>query len=361
MNAVIYARYSSHNQTEQSIEGQLADAYDYARAHDYTVVSEYIDRAQSGKTDNRLNFQRMISDAPKRQFQLVIVWKLDRFARNRYDSAIYKAKLKKYGVTVVSVKEMISDNPEGIILEGMLEAMAEYYSANLSVNVKRGMRETLKKGNYCGGGIPFGYKLDGKRFVIDENKAPILREVFERYASGEPKTSIIRDLNGRGVKTARGYDITMSTFQKVLSNPIYTGHYRFNGEEIPEIAPPLIPQDIFDTVQTMIAKHKHAPAATKAREEYILQGKAFCGICGANLVGDCGHSATGALYTYYSCAVKKKTHSCKKRNERKDYLEGFVLHKTLEYVLTPANIDMIAKSVVAEYDNEFGVKQIKSA
>ena len=118
--ACVYARYSSHSQTEQSIEGQLRDAYAFAEREGYTIVKEYIDRAQSGTKDTRTEFQRMIADAPKHQYEIVIVWKLDRFARNRYDSAIYKSKLKKENIRVVSVMERIEDNPEGIILEGML-------------------------------------------------------------------------------------------------------------------------------------------------------------------------------------------------------------------------------------------------
>jgi DNA invertase Pin-like site-specific DNA recombinase len=171
-NAVIYARYSSHGQTEQSIEGQLRDCYAYAEREGYKVVGEYIDRAISGRSDDRPDFQRMIADAPKKQYQFVIVWKLDRFARNRYDSAIYKSKLKKHGVKVVSATENISNDPEGIILEGMLESMAEYYSANLSKHVKRGLRESVIKGTYTGGIPPIGYKVIDKKLIIDEDKGP---------------------------------------------------------------------------------------------------------------------------------------------------------------------------------------------
>lgn len=146
LNAVIYARYSSHSQTEQSIEGQLHDCYAYAEKNRYRVIGEYIDRALTGTKDDRPDFQRMIKDAEKHQFQIVLVWKLDRFARNRYDSAMYKRILKKHGVRVVSVMENITESPEGIILEGMLEALAEYYSANLSENIRRGQQESIKKG-----------------------------------------------------------------------------------------------------------------------------------------------------------------------------------------------------------------------
>ena len=131
MNAVIYARYSSHSQTEQSIEGQLRDCYEYARRYDINVVGEYIDRATSGMTDERPDFQRMIADAAKKQFERVIVWKLDRFARNRYDSALYKHRLKQYGIRVISAMENVGEGDESILLEALLEASAEYYSLDL--------------------------------------------------------------------------------------------------------------------------------------------------------------------------------------------------------------------------------------
>ena len=137
MKAVIYARYSSDNQREESIEGQLRECTAYCQKNEITVVRTYIDRALSAKTDNRPDFQRMIKDSAKGLFDVVLVWKLDRFARNRYDSARYKAQLKKYGVKVLSATENISEGPEGIILESLLEGMAEYYSAELAEKVIR--------------------------------------------------------------------------------------------------------------------------------------------------------------------------------------------------------------------------------
>lgn len=136
-NAVIYARFSSHAQNEQSIEGQLRICYEYAKREGLSVIEEYIDRALTGRSDDRPDFQRMISDARKKAFQYVIVYKLDRFTRNRYDSAIYKHKLKQCGVKVLSAMENIGDNPESIILEAVLEASAEYYSVDLSKNKAR--------------------------------------------------------------------------------------------------------------------------------------------------------------------------------------------------------------------------------
>ena len=204
MNAAIYARYSSHSQQEQSIEGQLRDAYAFAEREGYKVVGEYCDRAISGRTDDRPQFQKMIADAAKKQFQVVIVWKLDRFARNRYDSATYKARLKKHGVRVISATENITDDPEGIILEGLLESMAEYYSANLSKHVRRGLRESVINGTWTGGAAPFGYKVVDKKLVVDEDKATAIRYAFRQYAAGVPKKKILDELNAKGYRNQKG-------------------------------------------------------------------------------------------------------------------------------------------------------------
>lgn len=352
-NLIIYARYSSHSQTEQSIEGQLRDCYAYAQREGYAVVGEYIDRALTGRSDDRPDFQRMIADARKKQFTVVLVWKLDRFARNRYDSAIYKAKLKKCGVRVVSAMENITDSPEGIILEGMLESMAEYYSANLSKNVKRGQRESVIKGTFTGGMPPLGYKVVDKKLVIDEDKAPIIRFAFEQYAAGVPKKKIVEQLTAKGIKNYHGGALSINSFQIALKNPKYKGVYLYGGQEVTGGCPAIISAELFDKVQEQLAAVAHAPAAAKARQEYLLQGKAFCGMCGTRLVGDAGTSKTGAMHFYYSCGKKKKFHTCKKKTEKKDFLEWYVCEQTVEYVLTPARMDIIAAGVVAEYDKEF--------
>ena len=358
MNAVIYARYSSSGQTEQSIEGQLRDNYEYAKRNGITVIKEYIDRARTGRTDNRDQFQQMIADAQKKQFQAVIVWKMDRFARNRYDSAIYKSKLKKYGIRILSCQENIADNPEGIILEGMLEAMAEYYSANLSVNVKRGQRETSMKGRYCGGQIPYGYKSENGHLVPDERTAPIIRYVFEQYAQGVPKRKIIDALNERGVLSPKGRPLTMSSFQTALRSSVYCGEFVWNGSVIEGCATPIITREIFDKVQVILDKSKRNAASFRAKEPYLLQGKIFCGHCGSSMVGECGRSSTGRVYQYYSCAEKKKNHTCDKRNEQKEYIESYVIQQTIAHVLQPDIISMIAQSVTKEYQKEFSQDKV---
>ena len=359
MNAVIYARYSSYGQNEQSIEGQLRECYAFAQREGYTVVGEYIDRARSARSDDRTGFQRMIKEAERRQFQIVIVWKLDRFARNRYDSAIYKARLKKHGVRVVSAMENIGDSPEGIILEGMLESMAEYYSANLSVNVKRGQRETLAKGRFCGGVVPYGYEIKDGRLVANERTAPVIRYVFEQYAAGVPMREILRALEARGVKSSRGKKLGFSAFQKALASTTYIGKHVWNGQEVPGCAEALIDAETFQTVQQRLKEVARAPAAAKAIIAYQLQGKARCGLCGANMVGDSGTGRNDKVYHYYACAARKKTKgACLKANEKKGFLEWYVVEQTIEYVLSPKRVDLIARAVVKQYDKEFSNRAV---
>jgi len=358
VNAVIYARYSSHGQTEQSIEGQLRDNYAWAKQQGVTVVGEYIDRALSGTKDQRPDFQRMIEDAAKHQFEMVIVWKLDRFARNRYDSAIYKAKLKKHGVRVVSVKENITDSPEGIILEGLLESMAEYYSANLSQNVRRGLRESIAKGNFCGGTIPYGYRVENKKLVIDDKTAPMIRYMFEQYAAGVSKKDIIDELNRRGCCGRFGKPLTPNSMTHVLPNTVYIGEYKYAGNVVPGLAQPMIDPELFAVVQERLKRNARTPAVAKAKVSYLLQGKCFCGHCGTAMVGECGRSHTGAVYNYYACHAKKKRRGCRKKNERKDFIEWYVVEQTLEYILTPGRIESVARAVVAEYKTEFSDSRI---
>ena len=235
MKAVIYARYSSDNQREESIEGQLRECLEYAEKNGITVLANYIDRAMTATSDNRPDFQRMIKDSYKRCFDMIIVWKLDRFSRDRYDSAHYKHILKKNGVKVVSAKENISDGPEGIILESMLEGMAEYYSAELSVKVKRGLKENALKAKVNGGQIPFGYYIDeNQKLAVDETLAPIVLEAFTMYADGYLIKDIVKRFNEKGVVTKYGKKISYNMVQYMLTNRKYIGEYRYNDIVIPD-------------------------------------------------------------------------------------------------------------------------------
>ena len=347
MNVVIYARFSSHSQTEQSIEGQLKVCYEYAESNHYTVVGEYIDRAISGTTDNRVEFQRMISDSDKHTFEGVLVYQLDRFARNRYDSAINKAKLKKNGVRVLSAKENIADDASGILVEGVLESMAEYYSVELSQKIHRGMAINAEKCLSNGSNPGLGFKVDAeRRFYVDEEEAAIVREIYERYASGETKAEIIRDLKRRRVKTSLGKEFSPNSLSHLLSNKRYIGVYLYKGKETPGGMPRILDDDLFYRVQSMMNKNKNAPARTHGEGEYLLTTKLFCGHCKEMMVGYGGTSKTGRQYHYYMCknARRKK---CGKKIVSKSYIEDRVVNECLK-MLTEEKIRFIAKKVAEE-------------
>lgn len=278
MTAVIYARYSSDNQREESIEGQIRECTAFAEKNGITILRHYIDRAFSAKTDNRPEFQNMIKDSSKKLFDAILVWKLDRFARNRYDSARYKATLKKNGVKVVSATENISDGAEGILLESMLEGMAEYYSADLSEKVIRGMTENALKCKYNGGGLTLGYTIDSEQyFQVDPVTAPFVLEAFKLYDEGSTMTEIRDILNERGVRNSKGLPLNYGNIQHMLSNRRYIGEYQYRDIIIPDGIPALVPKDLFGRVQQKLAKNKKAPARHKAEDDYLLTTKLFCG------------------------------------------------------------------------------------
>ena len=348
MKAVIYARYSpGGNQTEQSIEGQIRECNEYAKTHDLTIVDTYIDRHITGKTDHRPNFQKMIKDSDKRAFEAVLVWKTDRFARNRYDSAIYKNRLKKNGVKVLYAKENIPDGPEGIILESMLEGMAEYYSAELSQKIKRGMRESAHKCHVTGGYLALGYKIGpDKSFLIDEQQAPIVQKIFAMYDNGSTVTEICNELNSIGVKTARGGCFNKNSLRTILKNEKYIGVYDAQGVRTESGVPPIIDKDLFDRVQQRTAANQKAPAREKAKINYYLSGKLYCGSCGAGMAGEYGTSKGGERHYYYICVNKKRLKTCDRKAVRKDWIENLVVDATEKYILQPGKLESIAKKCV---------------
>lgn len=353
IKAVIYARYSSHSQREESIEGQIRECQAYAERNGFVIIGEYIDRALSGKTDNRADFQRMIRDSEKGHFQAVIMYTLDRFARNRYDSAMYKARLKRNGVKVYYAKQFIPDEPEGIILESVLEGYAEYYSENLSRNIKRGMMENALACKVTGGTIPLGYAIGAdKTYVIDPAGAKIVREIYQMYADGHNAKEIIDYCNEQGYRTARKTQFNKNSLRTILTNPKYTGVYSY-GEVTKEGGMPvIIDKDLFDRVQ---ARYKHnftARAKGKAREDYLLTGKVFCGHCGSPMTGECGVGKNGQTYSYYKCADRKHRNACSKKPEKKDWLEEIVCRYTIQTVLTDESIEQISTRAMAIIEKE---------
>ena len=348
MNAVIYARYSSDKQTEQSIEGQVRVCKEFAERNGYSIIDEYFDRAKTGTKDNRPSFLQMIEDAEKKEFSIILVYKFDRFARNQYDSVVYKHKLKQLGVKVVSCTEAISDSPEGKLMEGLLEMMAEMYSTELGQKTKRGMRESMIKGNFIGGHILYGYKVVDKKIHIDDKTAPAIEYLFREYADGKSKTQIIEELNAKGYRTKNNKLLTIKNFQNTLSNIKYTGVFDNGDIKNDEYYPAIITKDLFDRVQERLKEHKHLPPASRAKIEYLLTGKVICGHCGANMVGVSGTGRKGKIHSYYVCSDKHKKHTCDKNNENKESLERDVVVQTLEYVLKAETIDLIAKGMLKE-------------
>lgn len=348
--AVIYARYSSHSQGEQSIEGQLTEAHRYAAAKGYTVVHEYIDRAMSGRTDNRAQFQQMLKDTAKKQFTVIILWKVDRFGRNREEIALNKYKCKKNGVRVEYVAENIPNTPEGVILESVLEGFAEYYSLQLSQNIRRGQAESAEKCQSTGGNRPLGY-LTGpdKKFIIDPETAPTVKLIFSMYAEGKTVTEIIDHLNSLGLRTLRGSPFTKNSLHTILKNEKYTGVYIYKGHRVEGGMPRIIDDETFQKVQEMLKINKRAPAKTWTRADYILTDKLFCGKCGAPMVGECGTSKTGARYNYYICINKKRTHQCDKKAVRQEWIENKVIKATCELLSDDELLEFIIENTWQYY------------
>ena len=325
----------------------------YAEKNGITIVKHYIDRAISAKTDNRPQFQQMIKDSDKKLLDIVLVWKLDRFARNRYDSARYKTQLKKNGVKLMSATEIISEGPEGIILESVLEGYAEYYSADLAEKVVRGQTENILKGRCNGGRGTFGYTLDSERkFHIDPLTSPFVLESFKKYNEGSTMKEIRDRLNENGIKNPVGGAFTYNSVEHMLKNRRYIGELKFRDVVVPDAIPPIVPLELFDDVQEKIAKNKKAPARRKAEDDYLLTTKLFCGMCGAMMFGECGTGRNKVVHHYYKCATAKRFKTCKKKTVRKEWLEDLVIAETMKLIQDDAVIDAIVAEVMELQDQE---------
>ena len=346
--AVIYARYSSSNQREESIAGQIRDCTEFAKRNNYNIVGEYTDSALTGRTDRRPGFQKMIRDSEKHGFEAVIVWKLDRFARNRYDSAMYRNILKKNGVKIVSAMESISESPEGIILEGLMESLAEYYSANLSENVKRGMYDSaLDKKMLSFPSIGYKKGIDGK-YEIDPITAPIVQRIFDEFNGGKTQTEIINGLNRDGLKTAKGKPFNKNSLTKILRNDKYIGVYHYRDIYDPHGIPAIIDKDVFEDVQNILAKRKYnrkIRSKDDSQGNYLLSSILFCGHCESPMTGESARSANGTVYKYYSCTGTKHQarNGCKKKRVPKDLIEKEVIRIVNEEILTEDAIEEIVK------------------
>lgn len=347
-NVVLYLRYSSAAQNEQSIEGQRHVCQEYCRRAGYQIIDEYVDRATSAShnVEKRLNFQRMLRDAERGRFDAVVVYKLDRFARNRYDSVNAKYRLKKAGVVLLSATENLSDSPESIILESVLEGMAEFYSAELSQKITRGMKETAQKHLSTGGTVPLGYRIENRRLVIDPTTAPIVKQAFEMYAAGHTATAIAKQFNANGYRTSKGTAFNRSSFKSMFHNERYIGTYKYGAYKAENTVPAIIDKQLWDAVQSRLS-HPVPPSQGKAQVPFLLAGKLFCGHCGAKMNGDSGKGRSGEPYYYYTCYNHKRGHTCNKKSVRKEWIEKVVVQDAMQ-LLTDDYIEELADIAVQE-------------
>ena len=343
--AVAYARYSSAGQRDVSIEQQLQDIRAYAEREGYTIVHEYADHARSGfrNVAARTEFQAMMAAAGSGSYDTVLCWKVDRFGRSREDSAIYKGQLSRLGISVVYVMEPIPEGAAGVLTEGMLEAIAEWYSRNLSENVKRGMNDNARKCLYNGTTV-YGY--DGIRnqpYRINEEQAAVVRQIYSLYIEGYSLAEVRRILNDAGQRTESGKLFTINKLYNILKQERYLGIYIFGDHRIPGGMPAIIDQDTWEKAQRM--KEKTGRHYEKSPVEYLLTGKAFCGHCGKPLVGDSG-TGRSSTYYYYTCQSKKRRAGCTKKSVQKEYLEDFVVNFLLDHVLTGPMMEQIADMIL---------------
>lgn len=363
MNVVIYARYSSYKQTEQSIEGQLKECYAYAEKNDYDVIGVYKDEAITGKSDDRPDFLRMIEDSKKKIFNGIIVYAFDRFSRNKYDNAFYKNELKKNNVRVFSATEPTSDDPQGNFIEGLFECMAQYYSDELAQKVKRGVSINASKCLYIGGYITLGFKIVDKKYTIDEQTAPITLNAYKMYDNDhtieEVREYVNKQLKIIDKRNKKGELVQYSkgAIRNLLADKRCMGTYIYKDTETPNAIPQIVDANLFNRIQERLGKNKHSPARLKTNNDYILTTKLFCGHCKDMMVGICGTSRTGQRHAYYSCNKARKK-QCNKKNVKKELIEDIVVEEARK-ILTDKNIEKIAKTVVRLAEEEKDTSTLK--
>ena len=348
---VIYARYSSHNQKDMSIEQQVALARDMAADLGLTVLEVYADRAISGRSDNRPSFQKMLKDAAKGGFRYVISWKSSRIGRNMLEAMLNEARLADYNVRILYVEEDFEDNAAGRFAARTMMNVNQFYSESMAEDVIRGMRSNAE---HCmvNGMLPLGYKKTKDLHIeIDEPNAEVVREIFERVAKGEQYIEIARSLNERGLKSNTGQPFNKNSFHRILKNERYRGIYIYNDIRIDGGIPRIINDELFYRVQEVLNIRRQSKGGRHlVIGDYLLTGKLYCGECGSLMHGISGTSMTGQTHYYYSCTKKKKK-ECKKKNVRRDPLEKTVAIAIKQFILQDDVIQWIADQVM-KYQKE---------
>lgn len=369
IKAAAYCRYSSDNQREESIDAQIRALTEYASRNNFEIVKVYADEAKSATTDKRPEFLKMIRESEQGLFAAVMVHKLDRFSRDRYDSAHYKRILKKNGVRLISALENIDGSPESIMLESILEGMAEYYSKNLAREVMKGLKENAYKCLHSGGIPPLGYAVSPeKKYIINEKEAEAVRLIFDMTLSGNGYASVANHLNALGYKTKINTDFKVSSIRDILLNEKYTGVYIFNRRasgkkgnyvnksdheiiRIEDGIPAIISKEVFNQVNGKMS-HRRYGHRSNAKREYLLSGLIKCGNCGGSYTGQ-GYvgGRGGAKYYIYGCASRANKSGCTNKNIRQDILEEMVIKEINSNLLNNKVMEELSDKVTRLYDS----------
>ena len=354
--AVCYYRYSSHAQNDLSIEQQQEQAHAYATAHGLKIIREYTDRAISGRTDDRPGFQLMLHEIGKIRPHAVILWKTDRLGRDRYTLALAKKTIRDAGAQIHYVAETNpTDAPESVLLEGLLESMAEFYSKQLRQNVTRGMRYNAEHCLFNGHKL-LGYAVDDTRhYIPDPATAPIVLRIFNDYADGRPMQDIANELNEAGIRTVLGRKFTVNSLRHILHNRAYIGEYRYSDVIVPDGMPRLISDDLFQRVQARFIQNKRTPRPQQNTADdsprYWLTGKLFCGLCGEPLHGMSGTGKSGKRWYYYACNGKTRRKGCKLPNVKQDIIEAHVVWILRQLLDDTANLACISADIAHAYQS----------
>lgn len=344
---VLYGRYSSHNQKDISVEQQFEKGYELAAEYGIRIIDTYADRAVSGRTDKRRDFQRMMTDAAKGKFRYVIAWKSNRMGRNMLEALINEARLQDLGVRVLYVEEDFDDTAAGRFAARSMMNVNQFYSENMAEDIKRGLYDNAANCMVANGHLPYGYKADETlHYAIDEPKAAVIREIFTRVSCGEAFVDIMASLNARGIKTSYGRPWGRSSFQKILSNERYRGIYIYGDVRKEGGIPRIISDELYFKVQEVITTKKNPQGRHRVNGDYLLTGKLFCGHCKSPMTGISGTSRSGNLHYYYVCQKRRTEKTCEKKNLRRDDIELQVAKAIKRRTLDDDTINWIADSVV---------------
>lgn len=340
--AVLYARYSSDKQREASIDDQLRICREWCAREKIAVIREYKDYALSGRTDQRPEFRRMIANAP--ESDCVVIYTFDRFSRDRYDAATYKKILRECGVRVVSATEHVEDTPEGGLHEGLMELLSEYYVKDLARKVRRGMEGNALNAQDNGCRI-YGYGTDPvtRRYVIDEDEADDVREVFSRRLNGESINSIAARMADMGCVTATGRPVDFNWVKRVLARKAYTGLYSWGGIEVEDGMPQIIDRETYEAAQRVASRRTRRQPDW---EPYLLSGKLHCGLCGMPMHGYAGRGRGGRRYRYYGC---KEVGGCGRPGVRADLVEDAIAGSVLDTCSDEEKMRSLAHHIVEAY------------